>query len=80
MQKKNLCFFSVAVSFVLCKTQLWKITTQEECLSGSHMHIGKTVSSDVSGNYLIKVVTGMLKYLFPVIGFQSVDTVNIKVI
>jgi hypothetical protein len=44
-------------------------------LSGSHVHIGKkTVSSDVSGNYLIKGChQEMLKYLFPALVF-NVDT------
>jgi hypothetical protein len=52
--KKNL-YFSVAVFFavfVLRKTQL--ITTQEECLFRKSCAYWKTVSSDVSGNYLIK--------------------------
>jgi iron complex outermembrane receptor protein len=56
--KKNLYFFCCCFAvFVLRKTQLGKITTQGGMpLSGSHVHIGKkTVSSDVSGNYLIKV-------------------------
>jgi iron complex outermembrane receptor protein len=48
-------------------------------LSGSHVHIGKTVSSDVSGNYLIKrLPSGNAKIFVSCIGFQSVDTlVNI---
>ena len=54
-----------------------KITTQEGMpLSGSHVHIGKkTVSSDVSGNYLIKrLPSGNVKVFVSYIGFQSVDT------
>jgi iron complex outermembrane receptor protein len=57
MQKK-IYIFSVAVFFLYlfcAKTQLGKITTQGGMpLSGSHVHWEKTVSSDVSGNYLIK--------------------------
>ena len=54
-----------------------KITTQEGIpLSGSHVHIGtKIVSSDVSGNYLIKrLPVGNVKVFVSYIGFQSVDT------
>ncbi|MFB0909481.1 MAG: carboxypeptidase-like regulatory domain-containing protein, partial [Flavobacterium sp.] len=45
-------------------------------LSGSHVHIGKKiVSSDVSGNYLIKrLPSGNAKVFISCIGFQSVDT------
>ncbi|MGO4904804.1 TonB-dependent receptor [Flavobacterium sp. W20_MBD1_R3] len=55
-----------------------KVTTQEGIsLSGSHVHIGtKTVSSDVSGNYLIKrLPSGKVKVFVSYIGFQSVDTI-----
>jgi hypothetical protein len=46
-------------------------------LSGSHVHIGKTVSSDVSG-ILLRLPSGNAKIFVSCIGFQSVDTlVNI---
>jgi iron complex outermembrane receptor protein len=64
----------------LHKTQLAGKLLQEEPLSGSHVHIGKkTVSSDVSGNYLIKrLPSGNAKIFVSCIGFQPVDTlVNI---
>jgi len=54
-----------------------KITTQQGLpLSGSHVHIGtKTVSSDVSGNYLIKrLPKGNVKVYVSFIGFQAIDT------
>jgi hypothetical protein len=68
MQKK-IYFFSVAVFFavfVLRKTQLGKITTQGGMpLSEVMCILGKTVSSDVSGNYLVKDYhQETLKYLF----------------
>uniref|UniRef100_UPI00037999E0 TonB-dependent receptor n=1 Tax=Flavobacterium sp. ACAM 123 TaxID=1189620 RepID=UPI00037999E0 len=55
-----------------------KITTQGGVpLSESHVHIGKkTVSSDVSGNYLIKrLPSGKVKVFVSCIGFQPLDTV-----
>jgi iron complex outermembrane receptor protein len=55
-----------------------KITTLEGLpLSGSHVHIGtKTVTADVSGNYLIKrLAAGNIKVFVSYVGFQSVDTV-----
>jgi hypothetical protein len=66
------CCFAV---FVLRKTQLAGKLLGGMPLSGSHVHIGKkTVSSDVSGNYLIKGChQEMLKYLFPALVF-NVDT------
>jgi iron complex outermembrane receptor protein len=54
-----------------------KITSQKGMpFSGCHVHIGtKTVSSDVSGNYLIKrLPSGNVKVFVSYIGFQSVDT------
>jgi iron complex outermembrane receptor protein len=54
-----------------------KITTREgKTLPGSHVHIGtKTISSNVSGNYLIKrLPPGNTKVFVSYIGFQSVDT------
>jgi iron complex outermembrane receptor protein len=53
-----------------------KITSQKGMpFSGCHVHIGtKTVSSDVSGNYLIKrLPSGNVKVFVSYIGFQSVD-------
>jgi iron complex outermembrane receptor protein len=79
--KKNLCFFCCCFFvFVLRKTQLWEnYYSRRNASSGSHVHIGKTVSSDVSGNYLIKrLPSGNAKIFVSCIGFQSVDTlVNI---
>ncbi len=54
-----------------------KITTQEGMpITGSHVHIGKkTVSSNVSGHYLIKKLpSGAIKVFVSYVGFQSVDT------
>jgi hypothetical protein len=80
MQKKIYIFFLLFffAVFVLRKTQLWKITTKEECLfRKSRAYWKKTVSSDVSGNYL-KRPSGNAKIFVSCIGFQSVDTlVNI---
>jgi hypothetical protein len=77
--KKSIFFFCCCFAvFVLRKTQLAEnyysrrnASFQVTCI------LGKTVSSDVSGNYLIKDYhQETLKYLFP--GFQPVDTlVNI---
>jgi hypothetical protein len=68
------CFFAV---FVLRKTQLGKITTRRNASFGSRAYWEKTVSSDVSGNYLIKP-SGNAKIFVSCIGFQPVDTlVNI---
>jgi iron complex outermembrane receptor protein len=79
--KKNLYFFfSVFFAvFVLRKTQLRKITTKEECLfRKSCAYWEKTVSSDVSGNYLVKRLPSGNAKIFVSIGFQPVDTlVNI---
>jgi hypothetical protein len=68
MQKKNL-FFSVAVFFVfvLRKTH-GKITTQGMPLP-EVTYWEKTVSSDVSGNYLV-VTIRKCKYLFPALVFN----------
>jgi iron complex outermembrane receptor protein len=54
-----------------------KITTKEEC--PVMCILGKTVSSDVSGNYLVKrLPSGNAKIFVSCIGFQPVDTlVNI---
>ena len=54
-----------------------KITTEEgTSLSGSHVHIGtKTVSSNVSGDYLIKrLPSGNVKVFVSYVGFQPIDT------
>ena len=54
-----------------------KITTEEgTSLSGSHVHIGtKTVSSNVSGDYLIKrLPSGKVKVFVSYVGFQPIDT------
>jgi iron complex outermembrane receptor protein len=60
------------------KTQLAENYYSGGPLSGSHVHIGKTVSSDVSGNYLIKDYHQETKIFISCIGFQPVDTlVNI---
>jgi iron complex outermembrane receptor protein len=84
MQKKIYIFFCCCFFCGICfaqNTVSGKITTQGGVpLSGSHVHIGKkTVSSDVSGNYLIKrLPSGNVKIFVSCIGFQSVDTlVNI---
>jgi iron complex outermembrane receptor protein len=84
MQKKIYIFFCCCFFCGICLAQntvSGKITTQGGVpLSGSHVHIGKkTVSSDVSGNYLIKrLPSGNAKIFVSCIGFQSVDTlVNI---
>jgi hypothetical protein len=74
-EKKKIYFFSVAVFFavfVLRKTQLaGKLLLKEECLFRVMCILGKTVSSDVSGNYLIKGChQEMLKYLFPALVFN----------
>jgi hypothetical protein len=77
MQKKIYVFLLLFFVFVLRKTQLWKITTGGMPLP-EVMHIGKTVSSDVSGNYLIKGChQEMLKYLFPALVFNLLILVNI---
>jgi hypothetical protein len=79
MQKKIYIFFLLFffAVFVLRKTQLWKITTQGGMpLPEVTCILEKTVSSDVSGNYL-KRPSGNAK-IFVSCGFQSVDTlVNI---
>jgi hypothetical protein len=78
--KKNL-YFSVAVFFavfVLRKTQLWENYYSRRNASSEVTHIGKTVSSDVSGNYLFRLPSGNAKIFVSCIGFQPVDTlVNI---
>lgn len=54
-----------------------KITTQGGMpLSGSHIHIGKkTVSSDATGNYVIrKLPVGNVKVFVSYVGYKSVDT------
>jgi hypothetical protein len=45
---KKIYIFAVFLVFVLRKTQLWKITTKEECPWKSRAYWEKTVSSDVS--------------------------------
>jgi iron complex outermembrane receptor protein len=80
MQKKIYIFFCCCFFCGICfaqNTVSGKITTQGGMpLSGSHVHIGKKiVSSDVSGNYLIKrLPSGNAKVFISCIGFQSVDT------
>jgi iron complex outermembrane receptor protein len=81
MQKK-IYVFSVAVflRYLFCaKHSYGKLLTQGGMpLSGSHVHIGKkTVSSDVSGNYIKGLPSGNAKIFVSCIGFQSVDTLNI---
>jgi iron complex outermembrane receptor protein len=76
------------IYFVFCFCLFWtigfsqntvsgKVSTLEGIpLSGSHVHIGtKTVSSDVSGNYLIKrLPTAKVKVFVSYVGFQAIDT------
>jgi iron complex outermembrane receptor protein len=81
MQKKIYVFFCCCFFCGICFAQnivKGKITTQGGVpLSESHVHIGKkTVSSDVSGNYLIKrLPSGKVKVFVSCIGFQPLDTV-----
>jgi iron complex outermembrane receptor protein len=74
--------FFLLLFFCICfaqNTVMGKLLPRRNASSGSHVHIGKTVSSDVSGNYLIKrLPSGNAKIFVSCIGFQSVDTlVNI---
>jgi uncharacterized membrane protein YoaK (UPF0700 family) len=77
MQKKIYVFLLLFFVFVL------QNTVMENYYQGGMplpevMHIGKTVSSDVSGNYLIKGChQEMLKYLFPALVFNLLILVNI---
>lgn len=81
MQTKIYIFFCCslfcAIGFAQ-NTVSGKITTQGGMpLNGSHVHIGKkTVSSDISGNYLIKKLpSGNVKVFVSYLGFQAIDTV-----
>jgi hypothetical protein len=71
--KKNL-FFSVAVFCGICfaqNTVSGKIYSRRCLFRKSRAYWKKTVSSDVSGNYLIKGChQEMLKYLFPALVFN----------
>jgi hypothetical protein len=71
--KKNL-YFSVAVflRYLFCKTQLAEnYYRRNASFRKSCAYWEKTVSSDVSGNYLIKGChQEMLKYLFPALVFN----------
>jgi iron complex outermembrane receptor protein len=78
----------IKIYFVFCFCLFWTLGFSQNTVSGkitslggkplsrSHVHIGtKTISSDVSGNYLIKrLPAGSLKVFVSYIGFRSIDT------
>jgi iron complex outermembrane receptor protein len=80
MQKKIYIFLLLFfLRYLFCaKHSYGKITTQGGMPLPEVTHIGKTVSSDVSGNYLFRLPSGNAKIFVSCIGFQPVDTlVNI---